>query len=154
MTCARCGASLAPGASFCAMCGARIAGAAGAPADPLAAPPPAISGPPATSRAPAASVAPPALGPEPRPLEALSVASIILGALAWLTLPVLGALAAVITGHLARGEIRRSNGRLRGTEFATVGLILGYLQLALVLLAVLFVLGIVALGLHSSRFSL
>jgi hypothetical protein len=55
---------------------------------------------------------------------------------------------------LAKSEIRRSNGRLGGGEFATVGLVLGYLQLAIAALVMLFILGIILLGLHGSRISL
>jgi hypothetical protein len=42
--------------------------------------------------------------------------------------------AAVVTGHLARSEIRRSEGRLGGWVLATAGLTLGYTWLALALL--------------------
>jgi hypothetical protein len=45
----------------------------------------------------------------------------------------LGSLAAVVLGHLARGEIRRSGGRIGGTGLATAGLVLGYLGLAVTL---------------------
>jgi hypothetical protein len=45
----------------------------------------------------------------------------------------LGSLAAVVLGHLARGEIRRSGGRIGGTGLATAGLVLGYLGLAITL---------------------
>jgi len=56
-----------------------------------------------------------------------AVASLILGLLSFL--PLVG-LPAVIYGHLARGSIRRSGGRLGGKAMATVGLVLGYLWLA------------------------
>jgi hypothetical protein len=46
----------------------------------------------------------------------------------------LGSLAAVVLGHLARGEIRRSGGRIGGTGLATAGLVLGYLGLAVTVL--------------------
>lgn len=68
----------------------------------------------------------------------LAVASMICGILSWL--PVIhffGAIAAVITGHMAKKEIRESNGTLTGDGMALTGLILGYAQLGLVVLAII-----------------
>jgi hypothetical protein len=49
-------------------------------------------------------------------------------------LPFLGALVAVILGHVARGELRRAPpGTQEGEGMALAGLILGYAQLALLL---------------------
>ena len=67
----------------------------------------------------------------------LALASLITGILAWLGLPVLGAIAAVITGHLAKQEIRESRGALTGDGLATAGLVLGYIQLGLIGLAII-----------------
>ncbi len=52
----------------------------------------------------------------------------------------LGAIAAVILGHLAKKEIRESGGRLSGDGMALAGLILGYVQIGLVVLATICVL--------------
>ena len=148
----QCGAVTVAGASFCSNCGSRLIAAA--PAPPALAPSAPVPAPsPAGVLGPAPSLPAPAVLPQ-RSLEPLAIASVILGALAWLTLPVIGAAAAVITDHLAKSEIRRSNGRLGGGEFATVGLVLGYLQLAIAALVMLFILGIILLGLHGSRISL
>jgi type IV pilus assembly protein PilA len=38
----------------------------------------------------------------------------------------LPAIAAIILGHISRSEIRKSNGRLKGTGMATAGLVMGY----------------------------
>lgn len=46
-------------------------------------------------------------------------------------LPVIGPLAAIITGHLAKKEIKNSNGMITGNGMATTGLILGYVILGL-----------------------
>jgi hypothetical protein len=59
------------------------------------------------------------------------VISLIAGIAGWLFLPILGPIVAVITGHIAKGEIRRSMGQITGDGLATFGLILGYLQLIL-----------------------
>ena len=42
------------------------------------------------------------------------------------------AVVAVILGHIARGEIRRSGGRLKGAGTAMAGLVLGYVGLAII----------------------
>jgi|GEM_PF-222951 hypothetical protein len=66
--------------------------------------------------------------------SALAIASLILGALSWTILPTVGGIAAVVTGHLAKGEIRRSGGTLTGDGLATAGLVLGYANLIFTLL--------------------
>ena len=53
-----------------------------------------------------------------------------------LVLPFLGSIAAVIFGHMARGEIRRQPDRLEGDGLAVAGLVLGYLSIALAVLVV------------------
>lgn len=78
--------------------------------------------------------------------SSLAIASLITGILSWFLIPIFGALAAVITGHLAFSEIRESNGMLTGKGMATAGLILGYVQLGfivLILIAVIIVLAFV-----------
>ena len=54
------------------------------------------------------------------------------GIATWLLLPLVGGIVAIVTGHLARREIRRTGER--GNGLATVGLVLGYLHLAFLLL--------------------
>ena len=61
------------------------------------------------------------------------------GILGWTLLPVLGTLVAIVTGHMARAEIRRSGGALEGDGLAIGGLILGWPS------APLWVIGIVVL---------
>jgi len=58
--------------------------------------------------------------------------------LAWLGVFGLGGLAAVIAGHIAKKEIRNSGGRLSGDGLATAGLVLGYINLALVVVGICF----------------
>ncbi|HOW92566.1 MAG TPA: DUF4190 domain-containing protein [Anaerolineaceae bacterium] len=67
----------------------------------------------------------------------LAIASLVTGILGWTLIPVLGAVAAIITGHLAKKEIAESRGRLTGNSMATAGLILGYISLGFVFLAAL-----------------
>ncbi|HLU14186.1 MAG TPA: DUF4190 domain-containing protein [Arenimonas sp.] len=74
----------------------------------------------------------------------LAVTSLVTGILGWLMFPVLASLVAVITGHMARSEIRRSAGSIDGDGIALAGLILGWINLGLaaaVILFAIFVLG-------------
>ena len=68
------------------------------------------------------------------PTNTLAVVSLASGIASYFVVPVLGALVAIITGHMARREIKRTGER--GSGFALVGLILGYLHFALVFLLV------------------
>ncbi len=72
----------------------------------------------------------------------LAIISLIAGICGWTVLPTLGAIVAVITGHMAKNEIRGSRGMLTGDGLATAGLVLGYIHLGLV--AVGICLGILA----------
>jgi hypothetical protein len=75
--------------------------------------------------------------PQSTPLETppqnstMAIVSLIAGIASFVFVPVLGAIIAVITGHMAKKEIRNSMGRLTGDGLATGGLILGYANLAL-----------------------
>lgn len=88
-----------------------------------------------------------ALPPVHRTTSALAVVSLIFGIATWCMLPVVGAIVAIVCGHLARGEIRRSPGVLEGDSLAVVGLVLGYVQLAFGLILVLFAIAAILLGL-------
>jgi len=74
-----------------------------------------------------------------RVTNTMAIVSLVLGILSWIALPLVGAIGAVICGHMARGEIRRAPEAYEGDGMAIAGLILGYLHLVLVLLAILFV---------------
>lgn len=71
-----------------------------------------------------------------RQTSSLAVVSLIAGILGWTLLPFLGSIAAVITGHMARSEIRRAPDRLDGDGLAVAGLVLGWLAIAFMVLAV------------------
>ncbi len=87
-----------------------------------------------------------------RQTSTLALISLISGILGWSLMPFLGCLAAVITGHMARKEIRL-NPALEGSGFATAGLILGWVGLAFwivgILLFVLFFGGLAWLGMQN-----
>jgi hypothetical protein len=76
----------------------------------------------------------------------LAIVSLIAGIVSWFLLPFIASLAAVITGHMAKKEIKNGNGMVTGNGMATAGLILGYVQLGLgvcvcVVVGVMFALG-------------
>ena len=81
--------------------------------------------------------------------SSLAIVSLVSGIASWFVLPLIGAIIAVITGHMAKKEIRESAGRLSGIEMANAGLVLGYVHLAVSFLAicVAIVIVLVALGL-------
>ena len=71
--------------------------------------------------------------------NSLAIVSLIFGILAYVFLPFLGALIAVICGHSARSEIRRAPpGSIEGDGLALAGLILGWIQLAFTAIAIVF----------------
>lgn len=72
-----------------------------------------------------------------RQTSVLAVVSLVFGILGWTLLPFLGGIVAVICGHLARGEIRRTPDQLEGDGMAVAGLVLGYSSLVLGLLFLL-----------------
>jgi hypothetical protein len=61
----------------------------------------------------------------------LAIVSLITGIASWFILPFIAAVAAVITGHMAKTEIKKSNGMQGGNGMATAGMVLGYVQLGL-----------------------
>lgn len=63
--------------------------------------------------------------------SSLAIVSVVSGVACWFVLPLVGAIIAVIAGHMAKNEIRDSAGRLGGVELANAGLVLGYIHLAL-----------------------
>ena len=76
----------------------------------------------------------------------LAIVSLISGIVSWFLLPFIAAIAAVITGHMAKNEIKRSNGMLGGNGMATAGLVLGYVQLGLGLCVCIVVAAMLAFG--------
>ena len=66
----------------------------------------------------------------------LAIVSMICGIASYFIVPVIGAIAAIIMGHIAKKEIKNSNGMIKGNGMATAGLILGYIQIALAVLSV------------------
>lgn len=61
------------------------------------------------------------------PTNSLAVVSLVSGILAWVLCPFVGAVVAVITGHVARSQIRTTGEA--GGGMAVAGLVLGYVHL-------------------------
>jgi len=89
--------------------------------------------------------------------SSLAVISLISGIASFFILPLLGAIAAIITGGMAKKEIRQSAGRLTGGGMATWGTILGWLNiiagLLLLCLTVLGFFGAVSLPICGALFA-
>ncbi|HCS40188.1 MAG: DUF4190 domain-containing protein [Anaerolineaceae bacterium] len=66
----------------------------------------------------------------------MALLSLIFGIGAYFILPFIGAIAAIILGHLGKNEIKKSAGMLKGNGMATWGLVLGYVQIGLFVLSV------------------
>jgi ABC-type antimicrobial peptide transport system permease subunit len=70
----------------------------------------------------------------------VAIVSLVAGLLGWTFAPWLGSIIAIITGHMARAEIRRDPAGLEGDGLAVAGLVLGW---AMILLSVFTVVAIV-----------
>lgn len=88
---------------------------------------------------------------ETQKTSTLAIVSLIAGIAGWTILPLIGSLTAIITGHLAKAEIRDHAGQISGDGFATAGLIMGYLSLALGLCICIFIFGILLFAIPISR---
>jgi len=85
-------------------------------------------------------VSPPVVLPPPRQTSGLAVASLILSIV---SLPLtcgccgtglVAAVLAIVFGHVAISQIRRSEGRLNGKGLAVAGLVVGYASVAIQIL--------------------
>ncbi len=152
MRCTTCDMELPQDVAFCPNCGARIQQMVSAPiTTPLATPsPPPVY--PSRSDIPQSAV-PYAPNLPILPNSNTAAVSLVFGILAWVILPVIGAIVAIIAGHMARNEIARSNGQLGGRGMATAGLILGYVQFALLVLAICAIAAIAMLAIAGSTTS-
>ena len=73
--------------------------------------------------------------PDFRQTSTTAIISLVSGLLGWTVLPFIGAIVAIVTGHVARAEIRRNPQSLQGDGLAVAGLILGYAMVAVSLVA-------------------
>jgi hypothetical protein len=90
--------------------------------------------------------------PPVKPNSNLALASLILGILGWTIIPMLGSIAAIVTGHMAKNEIKSSMGQLGGDGMATAGLVLGYAGIAIGVCIICFAFVLPMLGLFTIPF--
>jgi hypothetical protein len=89
--------------------------------------------------------------PQTAPTNGMAIGALVSGIVSWVALPLLAAVPAVILGHLALKQIRRTGEE--GTGLATAGLVLGYLNLVASLVFVCFF-GTVLIGCFAAAFNL
>lgn len=63
----------------------------------------------------------------PRQTSSMAVISLVMGILGWTVIPFIGSIVAIVTGHMARAEIRRRPLELEGDGLALAGLIMGWI---------------------------
>lgn len=71
-----------------------------------------------------------------RDTSPLAVVSLVAGIVGLTLMPLIGSIVAIITGHVARGDIRRAPERLAGDGLAVTGLALGYAAILIAIFAV------------------
>ncbi|MCX7043707.1 MAG: DUF4190 domain-containing protein [Gammaproteobacteria bacterium] len=70
----------------------------------------------------------------------LAIISLVSGILGWTILPWVASLVAIVTGHMARAEIRRSAGTMEGDGLAVAGLVLGYAMVVISFIGLMLIL--------------
>jgi hypothetical protein len=93
--------------------------------------------PPATESFPGAAAG-------PRPMNVLAIVSLVLSLISFCVLPIVGAIAAIITGHVAKRQIRETGEE--GAGIATAGVVVGWIHLGLVVLIAGVALALALLG--------
>ncbi len=81
----------------------------------------------------------------------LAIVSLVFGILTWILIPFIGAIVAIVCGHLARSEIRRAPPGIviEGDGMAIAGLVLGYVHLVFAVFVVLALMGVLFLSIGS-----
>jgi hypothetical protein len=69
------------------------------------------------------------------PTSNMAIISLVAGVLGMTLVPFIGSIVAVITGPMARSEIKESKGALEGDGLALAGLILGWVGIGLTAIA-------------------
>jgi hypothetical protein len=72
----------------------------------------------------------------------LAIVSLISGIVGWTVIPFIGSIVAIITGHMAKNEIKKGGGMVAGNGMATAGLVMGYIQVGLTVCACLVYAGV------------
>ncbi|MCU0491442.1 MAG: DUF4190 domain-containing protein [Chloroflexaceae bacterium] len=151
MNCPRCGASNDDGSRFCYNCGTALDTSTTV----LPTPPVVVPLPPTETKEQGLWNQP--FPPAPQPMQpygyapmlpqnsSMAITSMVLGIVGWVFPVLVLSIGAVVTGHMARAEIRRSGGQLGGDGMAIAGLVLGYLQIGLYAVGLCLAVGFFAL---------
>ena len=98
---------------------------------------------------------PPSIDETILPSSTLALISLISALLGFTFVPVIGGIVAIVTGYMAKQETRAVPPRASGDSMATAGIILGWVQIALLVIgiccAVIFFVFIVGLVASSNR---
>ena len=147
--CNQCGQGNEDDADFCIQCGAKLAagGEAPAPPPPAGGPPPKpdftvpVQQPTGFPSPPGAYPAPPAGVPVSRakPNDGSAIASLIMGIAAFLVCPLFLGVLAFVFGYIGKRNIEESAGTLGGESFAVAGIILGWINIAIVAIAAIII---------------
>ena len=79
---------------------------------------------------------PPIIDAEVLPTSTLAIVSLVSAILGFTFVPVIGTIAALITGYMARNETRAIPPRVSGDGLATAGIIMGWVQVALFVIGI------------------
>jgi hypothetical protein len=93
------------------------------------------------------------------PNSTMAIVSLVAGILGLTILPLIGGIVALYTGYSARREIEESYGELGGEGYATAGIVMGWISLALVGIGCLCaacsaIIGFSIFGISSSQYGL
>ena len=79
---------------------------------------------------------PPTSNADLLPTSTLAIVSLVSGVLGFTFVPVIGTIVALITGYMARRETRSIPARVSDDGLATAGIIMGWIQVALIVVGV------------------
>ena len=79
---------------------------------------------------------PPTSNTDILPASTLATVSLVSAILGFIFVPVIGTIVALITGYMARSETRSIPPRASGDGLATAGIIMGWIQVALVVIGI------------------
>jgi hypothetical protein len=136
MFCFKCGASMPDDSKVCSQCATPVDNALATPPAPPASS--WLNAPSAQTQYPQGQSYPPQgqpYGQQP-PTDGKATASLVFGILSILCFGILAGIPAIILGHISRGNIQRSMGRLSGGGIAMAGLIMGYFSIFISLLII------------------